>query len=364
MFTYQQLYRCYIKCRKNKRNTINQLGFEINAEQNLLELEQELNGGTYHPGRSICFVVDKPKLREVFAADFRDRVVHHVLVDHLEPRAEPKFIYDSYACRKNKGTHAAAKRLQRFTRAVTHNNSKRAYCLQLDIRSFFVSMNKDILFDMVKKHTTDSAMIWLAKIIIYNDCTENCRITRGKNLIKHVPEHKSLFKQAKNKGLPIGNLTSQFFANLYLNELDQFVKHQLRCRHYMRYMDDVLILHQDKNRLEAWTGDIQAFLQERLDLILNTRKTAIRPISNGIDYLGYIVRPFYILVRRRVVNNLKARIRNGSLTKASYMSYMGHLKHANAHKLRKHIDAMIAEKSPLHPPLVKGGWGDLIGGTA
>ena len=343
VFTYDQLYRCYIKCRKNKRNTANQLRFEINAEQNLLRLEEDLNAKTYRPCRSICFVVDKPKLREIFAADFRDRVVHHVLIEHLEPRAERVFIHDSYACRKGKGTHEAVRRLQRFARAVTENNARRAYYLQLDIRSFFVSIDKDILFDLVQKYTRDPDMGWLAGVVIYNDCTKNCRMTRGKRLLGRIPAHKTLFKQAKNKGLPIGNLTSQFFANVYLNALDQFVKHDLKCRHYLRYSDDALILHESKEKLDGWKEDIREFLRGRLDLELNETKTIIRPVSDGIDFLGYIVRPFYILVRRRVVNSIKARIRSGTLTQEAYMSYMGHLKHANAHRLRQRLGAMERE---------------------
>ena len=345
MFTYKQLYDCYLKCRKNKRNTLNQLRFEINAEQNLLRLQDELNSKTYQPGQSICFVVDRPKLREVFAADFRDRIVHHALVQHLELTAEPKFIYDSYACRKNKGTHAAVKRLQYFTRSTTENNPRRAYCLQLDVKSFFVTMNKDILFSLVKKYTKNEDMTWLAKVIIYNDCTKDCKMTKGKDLLKYIPDHKTLFKQSKNKGLPIGNLTSQFFANIYLNELDQFAKHTLKCRYYMRYADDVLILHYDKNQIKKWANEIGAFLKNKLGLELNTKKTIIRPVSDGIDYLGYIVRPFYILVRRRVVNNLKQKLYDGNLNRQSYVSYLGHFKHANAYRLKQRIRAMIVERA-------------------
>lgn len=345
MFTYNTIYDCYLRCRKNKRNTINQLAFEVNAEQNLLRLEEALFDRIYQPSRSICFVVDKPKLREVFAADFRDRIVHHVLVQHLELTAEPKFIYDSYACRKSKGTHQAVKRLQGFTRSVTENSSSQAYCLQLDVRSFFVTINKDILFDLVKKYTKNKDMIWLVKVIIYNDCTKDCKMTKGKDLLKYIPDHKTLFKQSKNKGLPIGNLTSQFFANVYLNELDQFAKHTLKCRYYMRYADDVLILHQNKEQLGRWANEIGAFLKNKLGLELNTKKTIIRPVSDGIDYLGYIVRPFYILVRRRVVNNLKQKIYNGTLNKQSYVSYMGHFKHANAHRLKQSIRNMRIKRA-------------------
>ena len=264
-----------------------------------------------------------------------------MLVEYLETIMEPKFIYDSYACRKNKGTHKATKRLQHFTKSITENNSRKGYYMQLDIRSFFVSINKDILFELIKKYTEDENMIWLAGTIIYNDCTEDCMAIKGRNLLKRIPDHKTLFKQKKNKGLPIGNLTSQFFANLYLNELDQFVKHSLKCRYYIRYTDDFLILYQDKRQLEKWMVEIIVFLREKLDLELNINKTTIRPISNGIDYLGYIVRPFYILVRRRVINNLKAKIYNGTLNKASYMSYLGHLKHANAYRLQRQIKSMI-----------------------
>jgi len=195
------------------------------------------------------------------------------------------------------------------------------------------------------KYTKDPDMIWLAGIVIYNDCTENCRITKGKDLIKHIPEHKTLFKQVENKGLPIGNLTSQFFANIYLNELDQFVRHTLRCRYYLRYSDDFLILHREKNQLEKWKKEIGLFLKHKLDLELNTQKTIIRPVSNGIDYLGYIVRPFYILVRRRVINNLKQKILNGTLRKQAYVSYMGHFKHANTHRLKQHIKTIITAES-------------------
>ena len=306
-------------------------------------MQEELNNKTYCPRPSICFVVDKPKLREIFAADFRDRVVHHILVRYLSRIFEPKFIYDSYSCRENKGTHKAIKRLQYFTRSITQNNSKKAYFLQLDIRSYFVRLNKDILMSLIRKRIQDKEMLWLANTIIYNDCTNNCLITRGKNLFQYLPKHKTLFKQSKNRGIPVGNLSSQFFANLYLNELDQFIKHILKCKYYLRYTDDLVMLSRDKNQLRNWIDRIQTFLEKHLDLTLNTKKTIILSISNGINYLGYIVRPFYILVRKRVVNNLKNKLYNGKLNRASYMSYMGHFKHANSFKLQKHINNMIIE---------------------
>ena len=191
LFSFENLHRQYLKCRRNKRNTANALAFEVRQEENLLDLKAALENRTYAPARSVCFVTQRPKLREIFAADFRDRVVHHVLVDFLESIWEPIFIHDSYACRTGKGVHAGVKRLQTFLRQVTANGT----C------------------------TADYVMKW------------------DSALFGWLPPHKTLFACPPGKGLPIGNLNSQFFANVYLNALDQFVKHELKCRHYLRYCD-------------------------------------------------------------------------------------------------------------------------------
>ena len=252
MFTYEQIYRCYLECRKNKRNTLNQLEFEIDVDTNLLRLQEELNNRTYKPQPSLCFVLEKPKLREVFAATFKDRVVHHILIEYLNSIYEPCFIFDSYACRIGKGTHASVKRLQKFSKSITENNTKTAYYMQLDIRSFFIEINKNILCDILARKVKDDEMLWLANIVIWNDCTIGCRIINNKNLLEKVPKYKSLFHVSKNKGLPIGNLSSQFFANLYLNELDHYIKREIKCHHYIRYMDDMILLSQNKEDLNVW----------------------------------------------------------------------------------------------------------------
>ena len=153
IFSFGNIHRCYLACRKNKRNTVNALKFEINAEENLLKLEKELKHKTYRPSRSILFATRKPKLREIFAADFRDRVVHHVLVDYLERIWEKIFIHDSYACRKDRGTHKAVMRLRDFLRKISRSGKRKAYYLQLDIKDFFTAIDKDILFGMIKKES-------------------------------------------------------------------------------------------------------------------------------------------------------------------------------------------------------------------
>ena len=336
-----------MKCRESKRNTVNQLAFEVDADISLLRLQEELNSRTYRPGPSICFVLEKPKLREVFAASFRDRIVHHVLIERLNEICEPRFIHDSYACRSGKGTHAAIARLQKFARSVTSNNSCRAYFMQLDVRSFFVEINKRILQEFVNKQTDDEFMLWLADVIIWNDPTVHCKVTRGGNLIDKVPAHKTLFKAPKHKGLPIGNLTSQFFANLYLNELDQFVKRQLKCRFYIRYMDDLVLLSKSKEQLQAWMTVIGQFLRDRLDLALHPTKRIISPVSNGIDFLGYVVRPEYILVRKRVVENLKHKIWLGAVDQRVWASYMGHFQHAQASRLTMSLQKQLSQNKIL-----------------
>lgn len=341
IFSFKNIYQCYLDCRRKKRNTYNALRFEINAEENIFKLEQELKDRTYCPSRSILFVAKKPKLREIFAADFRDRVVHHILVNELEKTWEPIFIHDSYACRLNKGTHKAVIRLQNFLRRITANGRIRAYYLQLDIKDFFTSIDKNILFTLIKTKIADSKVLWLTEKILFWDCTTSYVRRGNQEILSNIPANKSLFGKENRRGLPIGNLTSQFFANIYLNELDQFVKHTLKAHGYLRYVDDFVLLSRDREELLRWKGDIMRFLPNRLSLQLHPRRQKLQLVSNGIDFLGYITRSKYILVRRRVLNNLKARIRElrdkPEKLKNSIASYLGHFKWANSFRLQNKL---------------------------
>lgn len=363
LFTMENIYRAYRRCRKHKRNTVNAMRFEQNLEENLVSLHQELTTGSYRPGRSIAFLVEKPKRREIFAADFRDRVVHHVLVGYLEPRWERRFIHDSYACREGKGTHKGVERLQSFTRKVTANGTRRAWYLQLDIRGFFVTIDRNILYERLAAKETDPAVLWLIRTLVFYDPTENCLMRRARIAdFEKLPAHKTLFKAAPHCGLPIGNLTSQFFANVYLDALDQFVKHHLKARYYMRYCDDLALLSEDRAALERWEGQIGAFTFDELRLTLNDRRR-LRPVSDGIDFLGYIVRPDYLLVRRRVVGacyERLARAENALIQQGLTMddgarqvypwhwptleavyqwlnSYLAHFRKASSHRLVKRL---------------------------
>ena len=366
-FNFQNLYKAYINCRRHKRKTYHAAEFEVHYESELLKLEQGLQDHSYTLGRSICFVVEEPSLREVFAATFRDRVVHHLLYNFLEPFFEPIFIDQSYACRKNKGIHESLKNLQAYLRKITKNNHKKAYFLHLDIRAFFMSLQKEILFKLVSKKIKNPELLWLAKIIIFNDPIKNFTSKGDKTLFDKIPPHKSLFHVPETQGLPIGNLTSQFFANVYLNELDQFAKRKLKARYYLRYVDDFMLLSDNKEQLEKWRDDITSFLKNRLGLELNPKKQILQATDTGIDWLGYIVKPNHILMRRRIVKSLKKKLfqfnqklggyfcatEDGQLflpifTKdppieliekmlATVNAYLGHFKHADTFKLRTHL---------------------------
>jgi RNA-directed DNA polymerase len=344
IFSYENLLKQYYQCRKRKRNTINAIKFEMNLENELLKLQKELETQIYNPGRSIYFVVTKPKPREIFAAGFRDRVVHHVLVDYLEPIWEPKFIDQSYSCRKKRGAHKAIEDLKKYLRIITNNHRRPAYYLQLDIRSFFMSLDKDILFALINKRVKNSKVLWLAKKIIFHDPTTNYYCKSKMSLLKLIPSHKSLFGVAKSQGLPIGNLTSQFFANVYLNEMDQFVKHQLKIKYYLRYVDDLVILSENKGELKIWRDRIDKFLQEKLKLKLHPQKQILQEVNKGINFVGGIIRMDYVLMRKRVINNLRQRLLNFNqcpITTREMLStinsYYGQFKNCNTFHLRKKL---------------------------
>ncbi len=354
LFDFKNLHYAYLCCRKNKRNTFHAVKFEANFESQLLELERRLKSKTYRPERSICFAVNEPVLREIFAASFKDRVMHHLLYNFLEPIFEPKFIDYSYACRQSKGVHLAVSNLKRNLCKATKNYTKSTFILKLDIKSFFMSLQKDILFSIISRHIKNPEALWLSKVIIYNDPTSNFIKKGDLALFDNLPLHKSLFGSDNNQGLPIGNLTSQFFANVYLNELDQFVKHQLKAKYYMRYMDDFLLLSNSGSELVRWRNQIANFLKSNLGLELNHQKQVLQNTKEGIDWLGYIINPDYVLVRKRIIVSLKTKLYNFNKTnfevwsdeaKQEFLSkvlsvvnsYYGYFKHANTSRLRQKL---------------------------
>ncbi len=362
MFTFENIYRAYRQCRKNKTNTINALKFEQNLIDNLWNLTESLQNRSYTIGTSICFLASSPKLREIFAADFKDRVVHHLLINAIEEMYEKKFIYDVYNNRKNKGIHSAVEKIHKRMKATPHD-----YYLQLDIKGFFYHLNKDVLYKQlfidVKKSQLlhKDEILWLAHTIIYHDPTLNYTFKGDKKGLESLPSHKTLFKIPKYRGLPIGNLTSQFFANVYMNRFDHFVKRELKVKTYVRYVDDFVLIHADKEKLIAYKKAIEIFLCTELALSVRD-DYKIRRVQSGMDFLGYIIRPHYMLVRNRVVQNYKRK-------KAQYLhryeaqkgkmnlveikaflslqaSFVSHIKHANSFNLQNKVGE-IDEKNPF-----------------
>lgn len=357
IFNLKNLYLAYLDCRKTKRNSESAIEFEFNLENNLRDILLELQSRKYEPGKSICFVVREPKPREVFAAGFRDRVVHHLLVRELLEAGERKFIFDSYACRKGKGTHRAIGKLKMFLRAG-QAGKKPLYFLQLDIDGFFMNINKEILEKLAENLVDEQKKSmewkedarWLLKKIIWNNPTKNFQMNSPPEFFNLIPDRKSLFKQPSNKGLPIGNYTSQFFANLYLNELDQFIKRKLKCKKYLRYVDDFILLHRDPLILKNWMKKIKYFTQSELGLKVSDRKIRMQEVKKGIDFLGYFIKPDYALARKSVVARFKKKINNRFSEKytkrninfkSMVNSYFGHFSHADCQLLRRKYEVYL-----------------------
>ncbi len=307
-FSFTELVEAYFDCRKSKRNTPSALAFEQNLERNLSQLSDELLDGTYAPGRSICFVVTRPKAREVWAADFRDRVVHHLLYNKIAPRFYASFIKDTCACIPGRGTMYAAKRLEAKIRSATENWSKPIWYLKCDLANFFVAIDKNVVLTQLARRITEPWWLALAETILMHDPRLNYEFRGEPALLDRVPAHKRLVNQPPTHGLPIGNLSSQFFANVYLDALDQFAKHQVRAKHYIRYVDDFILLDESPQWLNAALECFSAFLPAVLGARLNPSKTILQPVDRGVDFVGHVIKPWCTRTRRRTVHEAASRI--------------------------------------------------------
>lgn len=298
--------QAYLDCRRTKRNSKAALAFEANMERNLCQLYDELQEGCYQPGKSICFVITRPKPREVWAAEFRDRIVHHLLYNRISPRFYAGFIADSCACIPGRGTLYGAKRLESKIRSITQNWSKPAYYLKLDLANFFVSIDKHVVRELLAKRVA-GWWLELAELVLFHDPRQDFELRGDPDLLARVPAHKRLTSQPPHLGLPIGNLSSQFFANVLLDSLDQYIKHDLRCRHYVRYVDDMVLLHESAQHLGNMCNAIEARLPQHLGLCLNPAKTILQPVDRGVDFVGQVIKPWHRTTRRRAFNEAISR---------------------------------------------------------
>ena len=319
------LVRAYLDCRASKRNSASALAFEQHAERNLLALLDELQAGTYQPGRSICFFITRPKPREVWAAAFRDRVVHHLLYNHIAPRFHAGFVAGSSACIPGRGTLYAAHRVLHGARSVTENWTRPAHYLKCDLANFFVAIDKHVLLAQLARRVHEPHWLALASLILLHDPRADVEVRGPRSLLRLVPPHKSLFNAPADTGLPIGNLSSQFFANVHLDALDQHVVHQLRPAHYARYVDDFILMHRDPQALSAALRDVTAWLPAQLHARLNPRKTILQPVARGIDFVGHVIKPHSHTLRRKSLRTALARLETlpEAETYAAGNSYFG-----------------------------------------
>ena len=346
-FSFSELVQAYLDCRRHKRNTATAAAFEERLESNLCSLFEELASGEYHPGQSICFVITRPKPREVWAADFRDRIVHHLLYNRVAPRFYASFIADSCACIPGRGTLYAAQRLEAKIRSITQNWTRPAYYLKLDLANFFVAIDKGILREQISARVTEPWWMWLAETILFHDPRQDFEYRGNPALLNRVPQHKRLTNQPAHLGLPIGNLSSQFFANIYLNAIDQFAKHQVKARHYVRYVDDFILLHESPQWLNDAHDRIEAFLPTRLNARLNPTKTILQPVDRGVDFVGHVIKPWHRSTRRRTVDASVRRIAQtpaGDLLEVGN-SYFGLLRQAeHSHHDRTRIANVLRKR--------------------
>ena len=355
--TFPALVQAYFDCRRTKRNSPSALAFEARLERNLRMLHDQLQAGTYTPGRSVCFVITHPKPREVWAASFADRIVHHLLHNHIAPRFYARFIADSCACIPGRGTLYASKRLESKVRSISHNWSRPAHYLKCDLANFFVAIDKHVLAQQLARHITEPWWWWLTQVVLFHDPRRDFEMRGDPRTISLVPEHKRLTNQPAHLGLPIGNLSSQFFANVYLNDLDQFAKHGLQARHYIRYVDDFVILHESPDWLNQARQQIEQFLPAELGAKLNPRKTILQPVQRGIDFVGQVIKPWHTTPRKRTMNIALSRLETMADDDllAAGNSYFGLARQASHghHKQAEIAKAMMARGHCVKADLTK-----------
>jgi RNA-directed DNA polymerase len=295
-----------------KRGKEDVQAFSLNLMENILSLHRDLAYGSYKQQPYQAFTISDPKPRNIHKPSVRDRLLHHAIYRKLYPFFDQTFIHDSYSCRTGKGTHNGFERVAEMAGKVSKNYTEPCWALKCDIRKFFDSVDLDILFGLLAERIEDRKILWLLS-----------RIIRG-------------FEKSHRKGMPLGNLTSQLFANVYMNPLDQFVKHRLKAKYYVRYADDFLILARNTDDLMGYFVEVNVFLKKTLKLNLHPGKISLRKLSQGIDFVGYVARFHYSVPRNKTVRRMRGAIahpRNPEKLPATLNSYLGYLGHVSAKKI-------------------------------
>jgi retron-type reverse transcriptase len=304
--------------RSGKRRREDVMLFEKNLEDNIFQLQNELTDGSYYHSQYAPFTIHDPKQRTIHKALVRDRVIHQAIVNVIEPLFEKRFIFDSYSCRVDKGTHAAVKRLRFFLRQASVNNTKTVYAIKCDIKKFFASVNHTVLLELLDKRIYDQKIM---KVL--------------RNIVKS-------FSTMPGTGIPLGNLTSQLFANVYLHELDWFVKQKLGLKYYVRYCDDFVILTSSISEGMELARKIDVFLRDKLKIRLHPDKVFVTTWTQGVDFLGYVILPEVILVRPTTARRAIYRSNRNN-----FQSYLGFCSHANAYEIECVIRNKVGSGEPI-----------------
>ena len=359
MVTTAGLLEAYYDCRRNKRKTASALVYEMDYESKLIALRDRINTRTYAPGKSICFVVTRPRYREVFAASFEDRIVHHYIALRLEPLFEQAFCPYTYNCRKGKGQLYGTNVLRQQIIECSDNYTTDCYIMKLDLRGFFMSIDKCILADLIdrfveEKYTGEDKddLRRLCRIVILHEPEKNCERHSPASYWNYLPANKSLFTNGEGKGVAIGNLFAQLFANFLLNSLDWLVE-ELGLTYHGRYVDDFYMIHRDRMVLLNAVPRIRKKLSE-LGLELNERKFYFQHYTKGVEFTGSILKPNRVYTCNRTITNFVAAVRRLNVAKDlrqaehavnSINSYLGLLRHNNEYNTRKRVLMMIESQA-------------------
>lgn len=354
------LYRAYQRARRHKAASADRQRFELHLEDELTSLAGELHARTYRPSPSVCFVIEDPKRREVFAADFRDRVVHHLYYDYTHRLFERTFIADTYSCIEGRGTHYGIRRLQRHILAVSDRYRRPCYVLKVDVKGYFMHIDRRRLLalclrtlEKMRGRAIDGSEPWdtthdyafvryLTETFVLYDPLPSCRRHGSPDDWKGLPPSKSLFCSPPGCGLPIGNLTSQLFSNVYMNAFDQHCKRRLGCRHYGRYVDDAFVVSGDREWLRGLVPQMAAFLERELGLQLHPGKTRIDDCRTGVAFLGAYLKPWRSYVHSATVRRIRRKVRASAPLQAdprrlasSMSSFAGVFAHRQGQSVRK-----------------------------
>lgn len=317
IISVENLLLAWVEFLRDKRNRKDVQAFSVWLMPNIQKLHTELKAEAYQHGGYLAFAITDPKPRDIHKASVRDRLLHHAIYQDLYPHFDKRFIYDSYSCRFVKGTHRAVERFKNFINKVGKNNTKTVWVLKCDVRKFFASIDHEILFSILEKHIDDSQLIGLLKNIVHS------------------------FNGQSGKGLPLGNLTSQLLVNIYMNEFDQYVKHSLKQKYYIRYADDFVFLSTNKKELENLLPILISFLSLKLKLELHPNKVFIKTIASGVDFLGWVQFPTHRVLRTSTKKRMFKRLtKNQKLESIS--SYKGMLSYGNTYKLNTKVDKLVA----------------------